>query len=71
MLVYYAITNAAALTLSAQERRWPRPLAALGLAGCAVVAVSLPAAAVIGGAIVLGAGVAVFTVARATGPRPR
>ena len=65
VLTYYAVTNAAALTLSAQERRWPRPLAALGLAGCAVVAVSLPATAVIGGAIVLGAGVAVFAVVRA------
>ena len=65
VLVYYAVTNAAALTLSAQERRWPRPLAVLGLGGCAVIAVSLPATAVIGGAIVLGAGVAMFAVARA------
>jgi APA family basic amino acid/polyamine antiporter len=63
VLTYYAIANAAALTLSAKERRWPRPLAALGLAGCAVVAASLPATAVIGGAIVLGAGVVVFAVA--------
>ena len=70
VLIYYAVANAAALTLSAKERRWPRPLAALGLAGCVVVAASLPASAVAGGAIVLGAGVAVFAVARAAGARP-
>lgn len=41
VLLYYAITNAAALTLSPSERRWPRPIAALGLAGCLLVAASL------------------------------
>jgi APA family basic amino acid/polyamine antiporter len=41
VLLYYAITNAAALTLTPAERRWPRPLALLGLAGCLVVAASL------------------------------
>ena len=64
VLVYYAVANAAALTLAASERRWPRPLAAFGLIGCALVAVSLPTTAVIGGAIVLGAGVVVFALGR-------
>ena len=64
VLVYYAVANASALTLSAQERRWPRPLAPLGLVGCALVAVSLPATAVVGGAIVLATGVAAFATRR-------
>ena len=33
VLVYYAVANAAALTLARGERRWPRALAVLGLAG--------------------------------------
>jgi APA family basic amino acid/polyamine antiporter len=64
VLVYYAVANASALTLSAEERRWPRPLAALGLVGCALVAVSLPATAMVGGAIVLGTGVGAFVLRR-------
>ncbi|MBF9129537.1 APC family permease, partial [Plantactinospora sp. S1510] len=44
VLVYYAITNAAALTLGSDpERRLPvRALAGLGLAGCLLLAVTLP-----------------------------
>ena len=65
VLAYYAIANAAALTLSPEERRWPRPLAVLGLAGCVVVAASLPVNAVAGGVAVLLSGVAVFAASRA------
>ena len=64
VLAYYAVANAAALTLSRQERRWPRPLAALGLAGCIAVAASLPSATVIGGAAVLAAGAIVYAIKR-------
>ena len=60
VLAYYAVTNAAALTLSREERRWPRALAALGLGGCLLLAISLPAKAVGGGAAVLVAGLVVF-----------
>jgi APA family basic amino acid/polyamine antiporter len=60
VLGYYALTNAAALTLSASERRWPRWIAAAGLAGCAVLAFSLPVAAVIAGAAVLSVGAIAF-----------
>jgi hypothetical protein len=67
VLAYYAIANAAALTLSAGERRWPRPLAGVGLAGCVLIAVNLPTATVIGGAIALGAGLLVFGLRRAFG----
>ncbi|MFW2335057.1 APC family permease, partial [Ilumatobacter sp.] len=37
VLTYYAITNAAALTLDPHERRWPRTLAVAGLVGCVVL----------------------------------
>ena len=34
VLIYYALTNAAALRLPAGERLYPRPVAAIGLAAC-------------------------------------
>src|SRR5205085_1488452 len=67
VLGYYAIANASAQTLSAEERRWPRPLAALGLAGCLVVASSLPTSTILGGVIVLGAGLAAYVLRPALG----
>ena len=62
ILTYYAITNAAALTLTPEQRRWPRPIAALGLVGCVVLIFSLPTSALIGGGITLAVGVAVRAV---------
>jgi APA family basic amino acid/polyamine antiporter len=53
VLTYYAIANASAWTLPVHQRRWPRALAALGLAGCALLGVTLPGASVVGGAAVL------------------
>ena len=64
VLTYYAITNASALTLDASQRRWPRWVAWLGLVGCVVLIVSLPASALLGGAITLGIGVVARFVAR-------
>ena len=73
VLIYYAVTNAAALTLSSAERRWPRALAALGLVGCALVALSLPRAAIVAGTIAVAAGLVWFSLGRArraaAGPR--
>ncbi len=60
VLTYYAIANSAAWTLPPQQRRWPRALAAAGVAGCALLAVTLPTASVVSGAAVLGVGVAVW-----------
>jgi APA family basic amino acid/polyamine antiporter len=60
VLVYYAVTNASALTLPGR-----RPVAVLGLAGCLVLAFSLPLAAVLTGAGVLAAGVLVRLARRA------
>ena len=60
VLTYYAIANAAALTLRGDERRWPRGLAILGLLGCAALAFSLPLLSVAVGSGVLVVGAAVF-----------
>jgi APA family basic amino acid/polyamine antiporter len=62
VLVYYTVANAAAWTLGPTERRRPRWLAGAGVAGCLVLAASLPAASVVAGAAVLAAGAAVWVV---------
>lgn len=64
VLTYYAITNAAALTLTSQQRRWPRAVAVLGLIGCVAMALSLPPTALGIGAVVLGLGVVVRLLSR-------
>lgn len=64
VLIYYSVTNAAALTLTGTERRWPRPIAAVGLAGCILLAFTLPILSVVGGTVVLLAGIAIFLLRR-------
>jgi APA family basic amino acid/polyamine antiporter len=59
VLVYYAIANACALTLP-DLRLTP----AIGLAGCLLLAVCLPAGSVIVGAAVVAAGAVVYAIAR-------
>jgi basic amino acid/polyamine antiporter, APA family len=59
VLVYYALANAAAWTLGPGGRRWR---AGAGLAGCLLLAASLPAASVLAGVAVLGAGAAAWAV---------
>jgi APA family basic amino acid/polyamine antiporter len=79
VLVYYAITNASALTLGRDPaRKLPvQVLAALGLVGCVVLAVNLPLASVLAGFGVLALGAAWyawksrFTPSRAGGRSPR
>lgn len=63
ILIYYAITNAACLTLPRDQRRWPRSIAMLGLAGCVTLAVMLPLAAVLTGTGVLVVGIAIRRLA--------
>ena len=70
VLTYYAVTNAAALTLPPEQRRWPRPLAAGGLVGCLVLIAALPGPAVAIGAGVLAVGVAVRWLTSGAGGRP-
>ncbi|SCE81603.1 amino acid/polyamine/organocation transporter, APC superfamily [Micromonospora haikouensis] len=64
VLVYYAITNASALTLGRDPgRRLPvRLLAVLGLVGCVALAVSLPLASVLAGFGVLALGAAWYAL---------
>lgn len=59
VLLYYAVANAAAFTQPPEERRWPRALQALGLAGCLTLAATVPPAALAAGVIVLAIGLAV------------
>ncbi len=53
VLGYYAIANAASLTVPRAERRWPRVVPALGLVGCLALAGSLERTALIAGVVVL------------------
>ncbi|MEM9036090.1 MAG: APC family permease [Actinomycetota bacterium] len=62
ILTYYAITNAASLTLSPEQRRWPPVVAIVGLVGCVVLVGALPPSAILGGLITLAIGVAVRAV---------
>lgn len=59
VLVYYAVANASAWTL---RGGLARVLPAVGLAGCLVLAFSLPASAVISGAAVIAAGVVLYAI---------
>ena len=61
VLVYYAIANASALTLTVAEHRPPHWLPVLGVVGCITLAVSLPLTAVITGAAVLAVGALWYT----------
>lgn len=59
VLTYYAITNAASLTLRRDQRRWPPIIAVAGLIGCVTLVVSLPPSAILTGAAALAVGVLV------------
>jgi APA family basic amino acid/polyamine antiporter len=54
VLLYYAIANASAFTQPAEQRRWPRFVNVLGLAGCLVLAVTLPLTSAVTCAVLLG-----------------
>ncbi|WP_374929435.1 APC family permease [Kytococcus sedentarius] len=67
VLLYYAVANAAAFTLRHEWRAgWVVPL--LGLAGCLVLAASLPLVSVVGGLVLVAVGLVVW-VARRDVPR--
>ncbi|MEU3691483.1 APC family permease [Streptomyces narbonensis] len=67
VLVYYGIANASAWTLGGRSR----PLAALGIAGCGVLAFALPLGSVLAGSGVLAAGVVAWAVSRGRAAPPR
>ncbi|MFF0493745.1 transporter [Nocardia sp. 852002-20019_SCH5090214] len=62
VLVYYAIANAAAWTLTSEEGRPPRILPVLGSLGCVVLAFALPLTSVLSGAAVLALGAIAYGV---------
>ena len=62
VLLYYTIANASAWTLSREERRWPRWVAALGIVGCITLAISLPWTTLLAGALLYAVGIALFYV---------
>lgn len=73
VLVYYAIAiaiaNASAWTLTATERRPPRAVPVVGLAGCLLLAFTLPVSSVIAGAAVLLIGAAMYGARSRAMPR--
>ena len=72
VLVYYAVTNASALTLRPDQRRYPQAVPVVGLLGCVLLAATLPVSSVLVGLVVLVAASLVFTVrARAAAPPVR
>ncbi|MGW2110350.1 APC family permease [Streptomyces sp. NPDC001948] len=64
VLAYYAIANAAALTLAPDEGRPLLAVPVVGLAGCLLLAFALPSASVVSGAAVLTAGALAHGVRR-------
>ncbi len=64
VLLYYALANASALTLPPTQRRWPRWLAATGVALCLLLAATLPGDAVLGGLLLVGVGLVAGAMAR-------
>jgi basic amino acid/polyamine antiporter, APA family len=65
VLVYYAVANASAWTLTPAEGRPHRLIPAVGLAGCLVLAFALPVSSVVSGAAVIALGAAVYALRRA------
>lgn len=57
VLTYYGVANASALTQDAAHRRFPRVLAGLGVLGCVLLALAVPAASLVAGVVVLAVGV--------------
>jgi APA family basic amino acid/polyamine antiporter len=62
VLIYYAIANASAWTLN--HAALPRLVSAVGVAGCAALALSLPPSTILVGAIVVAVGAVLYAVRR-------
>jgi APA family basic amino acid/polyamine antiporter len=69
VLTYYGVANVSAWTLPPELRRWPRALAVCGVAGCVLLALTLPATGAIGGAVVLAAGALIWRARHRRGRR--
>jgi APA family basic amino acid/polyamine antiporter len=64
VLVYYAIANASALTLRPDEGPPWRPVPVVGLAGCVLLAATLPVRSVLAGLAVFAVGLTVWLLRR-------
>jgi basic amino acid/polyamine antiporter, APA family len=64
VLLYYAVANAAAWTLTTEEHRPPRVVPVIGFAGCLVLAATLPWPSVLTGAAVVAFGAILYAVRR-------
>ncbi|MFV2020643.1 APC family permease [Micromonospora sp. LOL_023] len=71
VLIYYAIANAAALTLSPSEGALPKAVPVVGIAGCLLLAATLPGTAVLTGLVVFAVGVVVWWAGRGVRARRR
>ncbi|MBS1695616.1 MAG: APC family permease [Actinobacteria bacterium] len=69
VLVYYAIANASAWTLTADEGRPPAAIPLVGFTGCAVLAFAVPLASVLAGLAVLGLGASVYAIRKVASRR--
>jgi APA family basic amino acid/polyamine antiporter len=57
VLLYYLIANVAAYTQTSDQRRFPRVLQIIGIAGCTTLVLTLPLKAVLGGGVVFVVGI--------------
>lgn len=64
VLAYYAVANASAWTLTADEGRPPRIVPAVGFLGCLVLAFTLPGSSVLAGSALLVLGAAIWGIRR-------
>ncbi|WP_433574830.1 APC family permease [Nocardia brasiliensis] len=62
VLLYYAIANTSAATLTRAENRPPRAIPVIGLLGCLLLAFSLPWTSAASGAAVIAAGITVYVI---------
>jgi APA family basic amino acid/polyamine antiporter len=64
VLLYYFVANVSAFSQAPGQRRFPRWLQVLGAAGCLTLAATLPGVSVVGGVVVLAAGLAFRLLSR-------
>ncbi len=69
VLIYYAVANASAFTLAADEGRPHRAIPLIGLVGCVGLAFAMPLSSVLSGLAVLGLGVAAYGFRRVIASR--
>jgi APA family basic amino acid/polyamine antiporter len=70
VLLYYLIANAAAYTQSSDQRRFPRSLQIVGLAGCGILVLTLPFSAVISGTLIFVVGIIYRAIRMRIGRQP-